>query len=157
MAWFLSILVLSTYLHVSSSLLLHYLNGTYLTLPSMYSTLGKAPINNQIFPNFTVLSSSELNSRECVIYTNVTQAFVIYGHPTSPAMSGCCTDTAFGSDTAFARTLERYGASGLLLAAKEQVYFSKLLVSVEYFRNTHVNIFFFLNMNNACSMQEEEL
>jgi hypothetical protein len=121
MNWLLSLLLFSTYFHTSLSLLIHYSNGTTQFLPSLYSTLGIAPTTNQIFLNISVLSSADINSKKCTIYTNISQSFVIYSQFTTPDMNGCCTDTVFARDTALSKTVESYGAGGLLLEATEKV------------------------------------
>eukprot|EP00026_Physarum_polycephalum_P005604 Phypoly_transcript_05639.p1 GENE.Phypoly_transcript_05639~~Phypoly_transcript_05639.p1 ORF type:complete len:386 (+),score=18.40 Phypoly_transcript_05639:283-1440(+) len=120
MNWTLTLLAFSAYLHTAASLLIRFSNGTNLTLQSTYSTLGIAPNLNITFPNITYLADTDINGETCSPTKNISQNFVIYVHPTTPDMTDCCTDAVFGSDLALAKTLDKYGALGVLFQAREK-------------------------------------
>jgi len=122
-----SFIILFSYLQLSHALTVHFHNGTIISLPYVYATIGTPPTTTLLFPNISILFNKDINSNECTIYKNVFGELAIYRPRILPEMGGCCTDSSFGNAIALARTVQGNSGRGLLLHAGEKYREGKVL------------------------------
>ena len=100
-------------------------NNTHTTiwLPSRYTTLGGGPAHT-LKTNLSFINRTNIKPNCELTRMNVSELIgniVVYVDSDIPLLYKCCSDRN-GNTAAFARMLQRYGASGVIIGESQKVY-----------------------------------